>query len=136
MACSAGETDGRNRRQPLLNSQRWEEIKRGGDAAIQKWIDEQMSGKSCVVVLIGSQTAGRKWVKYEIEKGWNAGKGVVGVYIHNLEDASGNTDTKGRNSRTISSAQSIGRGGSSISHRVSTAATASRSPPPSSSAKG
>lgn len=83
--------------QPLLSSNDWEQVKKGGDSAIQKWIDEQMSGKSCVAVLIGSQTAGRKWVKYEIKKGWNDGKGVVGVYIHNLEDSSGNQDSKGRN---------------------------------------
>jgi hypothetical protein len=83
--------------QPLLSSNQWEEIKKGGDATIKKWVNEQMSKKSCVVVLIGSQTAGRKWVKYEIEKGWNDGKGVVGVYIHNLGDSAGNTDYKGRN---------------------------------------
>jgi Thoeris protein ThsB, TIR-like domain len=83
--------------QLLLSSNQWEQIERSGESAIKRWINEQMSGKSCVVVLIGSQTAGRKWVKYEIEKGWNDGKGVVGVYIHNLEDASGNKDTKGRN---------------------------------------
>jgi hypothetical protein len=83
--------------QPLLSSNAWEDVKRGGDSAIQEWIDDQMSGKSCVVVLIGSQTAGRKWVKYEIKKGWNDGKGVVGVYIHKLEDSSGNQDSKGRN---------------------------------------
>jgi MTH538 TIR-like domain (DUF1863) len=83
--------------QPLLSSNQWEQIKRGGESAIKRWINEQMSGKSCVVVLIGSQTAGRRWVKYEIEKGWNDRKGVVGVYIHNLEDANGKKDTKGRN---------------------------------------
>src|SRR5581483_4358562 len=83
--------------QPLLSSNAWEEIKRGGNDAIQKWIDEQMSGKSCVVVLIGNQTAGRKWVNYEIIEGWNDKKGVVGVHIHNLEDQNGKQDTKGGN---------------------------------------
>jgi hypothetical protein len=83
--------------QPLLTSNQWEEVKRQGDAAIEKWIDMQMSGKSCVVVLIGSQTAGRKWVKYEIKKGWDSKKGVVGVYIHNLKNEQQQTATKGRN---------------------------------------
>jgi Thoeris protein ThsB, TIR-like domain len=32
----------------------WEKVKKGGDAAIEKWIDDQMSGKSCSVVLVGS----------------------------------------------------------------------------------
>jgi len=62
----------------------WETVKRGGDAAIKKWIDENLKYKSCLVVLIGTETANRKWVKYEIEKAWNDGKPVVGIYIHNL----------------------------------------------------
>jgi hypothetical protein len=83
--------------QPLLSSNEWEEIKRGGDAAIEKWIDEQMNGKSCNVVLIGSKTAGRKWVEYEFKKAWREKKGVVGVYIHNLKDKAGYQDSKGAN---------------------------------------
>ena len=83
--------------QPVLSSNEWEDVKKGGDSAIKAWIDTQMSGKGCVVVLISSQTAGRKWVKYEIEKGWNDKKGVVGVYIHNLKNLASAQDTKGRN---------------------------------------
>lgn len=75
----------------------WEAVKKGGEAAIQRWINDQLSGRSCTVVLIGKETAGRKWIKYEIEKSWNDRKGVVGIYIHNLKDASGNQTVKGRN---------------------------------------
>jgi hypothetical protein len=75
----------------------WETIKRGGDTAIQNWIDNQLSGKSVTIVLIGSETAGRKWIKYEIEKSWNDGKGVLGIHIHNLKDSSGNQSNKGAN---------------------------------------
>jgi hypothetical protein len=62
----------------------WEQIKRNGDEAIRKWIDDNMRYRSCVVVLIGEETANRKWVKYEIEKAWNDGKGLFGIYIHNI----------------------------------------------------
>ena len=75
----------------------WETITKGGDAAIKKWISDQMSGKSVVIVLIGAKTAGRKWIKYEIIKGWNDGKGLLGVYVHNLKDKDGNQSTKGSN---------------------------------------
>ncbi|MEQ9279412.1 MAG: TIR domain-containing protein [Balneola sp.] len=81
----------------LANDNDWESIKNGGDRAIKAWIDSQMKGKSCVVVLIGRNTAGRKWIKYEIEKGWNDGKGVIGVYIHSLKDRWGRVTNKGRN---------------------------------------
>ncbi|OPL10282.1 MAG: hypothetical protein AVO34_11365 [Firmicutes bacterium ML8_F2] len=75
----------------------WEEIKKGGDKAIQKWIDGQLKGRSCTIVLIGEKTAGRKWIKYEIKKSWDSEKGVVGIYIHNLKDKNENQSNKGKN---------------------------------------
>lgn len=83
--------------QKLLNSNDWEKVKASGKAAIERWIDEEMKGTSCLVVLVGSQTASREWVDYEIKKAWSAGKGVMGVHIHRLKDMSGNQTTKGAN---------------------------------------
>jgi len=75
----------------------WETVKKGGDNAIKKWIDDQLDGRSCTIVLIGSKTAGRKWINYEIEKSWSDCKGVFGIYIHNLKDENGKQSTKGDN---------------------------------------
>jgi hypothetical protein len=75
----------------------WESIARTGDRTIQTWIDNQLSGTSCTIVLIGADTAGRKWINYEIEKSWKEGKGLLGIYIHNLLDQNSNKSTKGRN---------------------------------------
>lgn len=75
----------------------WEAITRGGDDAIKKWIAGQISGKSCTVVLVGSNTANRKWINHEIIKSWDDGMGVVGIYIHGLKNLDGNTSTKGAN---------------------------------------
>ena len=69
---------------PLASANAWEEVKKKGDAAIKKWIDDEMSGRTCAVVLVGSQTASRPWVKYEIEKAWNDNRGVLGIRIHQL----------------------------------------------------
>ena len=69
-----------------VSDNEWESITRGGDSAIKSWIAQEMKGKSCVIVLIGSGTANRKWINHEIVKGWNDGKGVVGVHIHNILD--------------------------------------------------
>lgn len=38
----------------------WETITGRGDEAIRRWINEQMHGRSCAIVLIGNRTAGRK----------------------------------------------------------------------------
>ena len=81
---------------PVIPSQ-WEEIKRGGNLAIKKWIDEEMAKCSCVIVLIGSHTYSSSWVKYEIQQAWALGKGLLGVYIHNLKDLRTGTCSKGLN---------------------------------------
>ena len=75
----------------------WETITQGGDEKIKKWIAEQLDGKSCAVVLIGANTAGRKWINHEIVKAWNDKKGVVGVYVHNMQDSDQQQSTKGAN---------------------------------------
>ena len=75
----------------------WEAVKKGGDAAIQKWIDDQLYGKSVAIVLIGSATAGRKWIDYEIEAAWAARKGLFGIHIHHLKDAYGDQSDQGSN---------------------------------------
>lgn len=83
--------------QKLLNSQEWETIKRGGDKAIENWIAEQMLYKTAVVVLVGAETAGRRWVKHEIIKAWNDKRPLVGVRIHGLADPQHGTDSPGAN---------------------------------------
>lgn len=75
----------------------WEDVKRKGDDAVERWIDENMRYRSCVVVLIGSDTANRKWIKYEIKKAWSDGKGLLGIYIHNLKDPKTGKCDKGEN---------------------------------------
>lgn len=75
----------------------WEEVKLKSDSEIKKWIDGQMANRSCIVVLIGSTTSTRKWVRYEIEKAYELHKGIVGIYIHGLKDVYGDQTTKGSN---------------------------------------
>lgn len=75
----------------------WEEVKKKGDAAIKIWIEDNMSGKSCVVVLIGTNTSERPWVKYEIKKAWEDGKALLGVYIHNLSCPNKGKSVQGAN---------------------------------------
>jgi hypothetical protein len=56
-----------------------------GNAAVEKWIDDNMRYKTCVVVLIGTETAARPWVKLEIKRAWEMKKGLLGIHIHNLK---------------------------------------------------
>lgn len=48
-------------------------------------------------MLIGSKTADRKWVEYEIGSALKKDKGILGIYIHKLKDEKQNQDKKGAN---------------------------------------
>src|SRR3989338_8680454 len=56
-----------------------------------------MKYRSCTVVLIGRNTANRKWINYEIIESWNAKMGVVGIHIHGLKNSDGYIAEKGDN---------------------------------------
>jgi len=75
----------------------WEQVACRGDLAIARWILREMAGRSCTVVLIGSRTAGRKWINFEIEQSWKSGKGLLGIYIDRLKNRLGLLSVKGRN---------------------------------------
>lgn len=75
----------------------WESITKGGDAAIEKWIEDQMKGRTCTVVLVGGNTANRKWINHEIVKSWNDKMGVVGIRIHGLKNFDQQTASAGAN---------------------------------------
>lgn len=81
----------------FVDAAAWEEIKRKGDAAIQNWIKEQLSGTSVTVVLIGAETSQRPWVDYEIRESWKSGNAIIGLRIHNVKDQYGKTDAVGSN---------------------------------------
>lgn len=73
----------------------WEEAKKKGDAAIKKLIDDGLKNTTVTVVLIGTQTAQRDYVEYEIAQSVARGNGLLGVHIHLIKDADGKTCTKG-----------------------------------------
>ena len=75
----------------------WEEVKKKGEEAIKRWIDNQLNGTSVTVVLIGAETSESKWVGYEIQKSYQMRNGMVGIYIHNMKDQYERTDYKGKN---------------------------------------
>lgn len=83
--------------QPLCTPNVWEEVKRKGNASIEKWIGDNMDGKSCVIVLVGSQTASRPWVIHEIIKAWNDRRGVLGIRVDRLLDRNSQTSIAGAN---------------------------------------
>lgn len=81
----------------FIDAAKWEDVKRGGDEAIKRWIENQLSGTSVTIVLIGAKTSERKWIKYEIDESLKKENGLLGIYIHKCPLFDGTTDTKGEN---------------------------------------
>jgi antiphage defense system Thoeris ThsB-like protein len=79
----------------VVDDQSWEKVKKGGDAAIETWIKNQMKGCNVVIVLVGANTASRKWVNYEIRYAWDNHWPIFGIRIHGLKDLSGMTSSAG-----------------------------------------
>jgi len=78
----------------------WEESKKKGEAIIKKMIDDALAPTDVAVLLIGSKTADREYVEYEIKQARKLKKPVIGIFIHQLEDQYGKEDTKGENPLT------------------------------------
>ena len=81
----------------FLDAASWESVRRKGDAAVKSWIDRQLDGTGVTVVLIGSQTAERRYVQYEIEESHRRGNGLLGIHIHRMKNQHGETSSRGRN---------------------------------------
>jgi len=73
----------------------WEETNRKGDAAVKQLIDSGLDGTTVTVVLIGLETAKRKYVSYEVEQSVTRGNGILGIRINNIKDKDGRTDPPG-----------------------------------------
>ena len=98
----------RNRVSPVLRSHaidanaeatepEWAKLKRSGDFAIQRWIEQQLKGRSCTIVLIGAHTGERPWVQYEIKRSRQLKLALLGIHVHNLLDAQGQPSSEGEN---------------------------------------
>lgn len=79
----------------FIDGSLWEEAKNKGEAAIKKLIDDGLENTTVTVVLIGAKTSEREYVEYEIDQSWKRGNGLIGIYIHQLENQDGETDSKG-----------------------------------------
>lgn len=81
----------------LVDDNSWEQVKKKGDDGIRDWINRQMAACDVVIVLVGAETASRKWVDYEIRRAWDTYKPVFGIRIHGLKNFQGQTSLAGKN---------------------------------------
>lgn len=67
----------------------WEAVRRQSRTAIQNWINDQLTGASVTVVVIGQETFQSEWVRYEIEESVRRRKGILGILTHNMRTSRG-----------------------------------------------
>jgi hypothetical protein len=64
----------------------FESKQRAGDETLKRFLNEALDGTSVTAVLIGIQTAFRPWVRYELVRSFQRGKGLFGIRIHNIKN--------------------------------------------------
>lgn len=64
----------------------FESRQRTSDDALKRFLREGLSGSSVTCVLTGSQTASRRWVRYELLRSFVDGRGLMGVSIHGIRN--------------------------------------------------
>jgi hypothetical protein len=79
----------------FIDAAAFEKIK--NDNKVEKWINEQLNGTCVTVVLIGEETSSRNYVKYELKQSYSRGNGLLGIYIHNIQNFQKETSRKGSN---------------------------------------
>jgi hypothetical protein len=82
--------------QPFYDKADFEEAKRRA-GGIENWIEQQLKGTSVTAVLFGAETYDRPWVRHEIKRSYELGKGILAIDIHRVKDPQLGSDVQGRN---------------------------------------
>lgn len=75
----------------------WETSKKQGDLALKRLINGGLENTTATVVLIGSQTYARRWVRYEMMKSVERGNLLIGVHINGIGDRNSLVKPQGPN---------------------------------------
>ena len=79
----------------FFDSSVFESKKREGDDVLKRFLREGLKGSSVTCVLPGTNTAYRRWVKYELVQSFRRGNGILSVAIHGIKNLAGQKATKG-----------------------------------------
>lgn len=85
-----------HREETFIDGSIWESEITKEDDEIKDLISFGLNGTSVTVVLIGQNTANRRWVNYEIVKSFDKGNGILGIHINRIRGKTGRT-ARGRN---------------------------------------
>jgi hypothetical protein len=75
----------------------WEEARKKNPLALKRMINTELENTSVTVVLIGSDTYARPWVRYEIFKSIERGNSLIGIHINSVKGKDQKTKPLGPN---------------------------------------
>lgn len=81
----------------FFDSSAFETAQKKNDEYLKAFLNNEMDGASVVCVLVGTDTASRRWVRYEIQRGILETKGLLAIRIHTIRNFQQQTSTAGTN---------------------------------------
>jgi MTH538 TIR-like domain (DUF1863) len=81
----------------FFNSSAFEKAERTNPDTLKTFLNREMEGASVVCVLVGKDTASRRWVSYEIQRGIWDQRGILAVRIHTISHFTKGTTIAGSN---------------------------------------
>lgn len=81
----------------FFDSSVFEAAQRTSDDALKSFLSKGLKNTSVTCVLVGTETALRRWVRYEIFRSFICGNGIFAVRIHTIADLRKMLATKGPN---------------------------------------
>ena len=87
----------KNLDETFIDGSIWENTKTKGDPFLKKLIETGLNKTSITALLIGQNTANRRWVNYEIIKSFERGNGILGIHINRIRGKDGYICSGGQN---------------------------------------
>ncbi|MDR3719399.1 MAG: TIR domain-containing protein [Bryobacteraceae bacterium] len=81
----------------FFDSSVFESKKRTSEDALKQFLRDGLFNTSVTCVLIGAETAWRRWVRYELFQSAIRGNGLLGVQIHSIQNLQKQVDAAGWN---------------------------------------
>lgn len=81
----------------FYDSSAFERQKNQDPESLKRFLRKEVEGSSVVCALVGSQTAHRRWVRFEILQALVDARGLVGIRIHPIADWDGMVSSPGDN---------------------------------------
>lgn len=69
----------------FIDKSLWEEARKKSPNALKELINGGLNGCGVTALLIGSGTADRRWVKYELVKSFTEGKGILAIHLNRIK---------------------------------------------------